>query len=214
LPATTIEEAAEAEPPSPAPCTEVVPSSAWFGPGMPASLERELIAFLGAHHGVAIVHWPRDASRVEHLADAGLPRLLLVDPLAGPPPEGGPLQDWLLAPADRQDVHERVARLFRRAAQRHNAACHPRLDDQCRLQAGDGCVQLAVSQRPLAEILLSHFEHPVSHEALLASEAANAPCSFASLQGRLARLCQCINPVRLEVVAVKGNAYMMRWCAG
>jgi hypothetical protein len=46
---------------------------------MPSSLERELTAFLGAHHGVAILHWPRDASRVEHLARVGVPRLLLVD---------------------------------------------------------------------------------------------------------------------------------------
>jgi hypothetical protein len=40
----------------------------WFGPSITASEERELMSFLGAHNGVAILCWPRDSAHLEHLA--------------------------------------------------------------------------------------------------------------------------------------------------
>jgi hypothetical protein len=67
------------------PHTEPVPCSVWFGPVVSASQEREFIDMLVSEHGVGVCCWPRDAARVEHLARAGVPRLLLVRPDAVPP---------------------------------------------------------------------------------------------------------------------------------
>jgi hypothetical protein len=199
----------EDEPPEPAAHHEVTPCSAWFGPGMPSSLERELMAFLGAHHGVAILHWPRDAVRVQHLARAGLPRLLLVDAAVEPPSGNSPLQDWLSFPANRNDIHDRVVALSRVVAERHASACRPVLDRDGRISVGDGWVALPSCVVGLAEMLVAEFERPVRRDTLMDNQA----CSLASLQGRVSRLCQCVNLLGLEVVAVSGDAYLMRRCA-
>jgi hypothetical protein len=199
----------EDEPPEPAAPHQITPCSAWFGPGMPSSLERELMAFLGAHHGVAILHWPRDAGRVEHLARAGLPRLLLVDASVEPPAGNDSLQDWLSSPASRNDIHDRVVSLSRIAAERQASACPPVLDRSGRISVGEGWVELASCVVTLAEMLVSQFGRPVRQDALMIGQA----CSLASIQGRVSRLCQCVNPLGLEVVAVPGDAYLMRRCA-
>jgi hypothetical protein len=208
----SIDREDEDEPPDPAGGRgrqQVASCSAWFGPGMPSSLERELMAFLGAHHGVAILHWPRDADRVDHLARAGLPRLLLVDASVEPPAGNGPLQDWLPSPASRQDIHDHVLTLSRVAAERHASSCEPVIDGEGRISVGGGCVELPPCVIALAEMLVSRFGRPVGRDVLMTCES----CSLASLQGRVSRLCQCVNPLGLEVVAVPGDAYLMRRCA-
>jgi hypothetical protein len=195
---------------------------------MPSSLERELMGFLGAHHGVAILHWPRDASRVEHLAQVGVSRLLLVDPSVEPPTGDRAQQDWLPSPAKRDDIHDRVVRLSRVSAERHASACQPMLDQAGHLSFVDSCVELPACVRPLAEMLVSHFGRPVSRQALLSGDQSEqgeqreqheqsvqreAPSSLSKLQARASRLCQCINPLGLEVAAAAGDTYVMRRCA-
>ena len=93
----------------------------WFGPVVPHSVTKGLIAELGAHQGVAVVHWPRDAGHVEHLARLGLPRLLLVGCWTNAPDDNGPLQDWLLWPATREEVHCRLMALYKRAVEGRTA---------------------------------------------------------------------------------------------
>jgi hypothetical protein len=67
------------------PARTSVPCSVWFGPIVTASEEREFIDMLVSRHGVGVCCWPRDEARIEHLARAGVPRLLLVGPDAIPP---------------------------------------------------------------------------------------------------------------------------------
>jgi hypothetical protein len=55
-----------------------MPSTVWFGPKGSESTERELIAFPGTHNGVAVLQWPRDASRSPRLFELGIPLLWLV----------------------------------------------------------------------------------------------------------------------------------------
>jgi len=114
----------ETEPPDPPVVpSEVVPSTVWFGPVVPPNVARELVADLGAHHGVAVLHWPRDAGHVEQLARLGLPRLLLVSRDADAPAGCGPLQDWLRWPATNDEIHVRLLALYRRAAEEQSAGC-------------------------------------------------------------------------------------------
>src|ERR1700730_5747898 len=64
----TMQAKQASKPPDPVPPgPTAVPSTVWFGPLVPPGVARELIAFLGAHHGVAVLHWRRDARHVEHL---------------------------------------------------------------------------------------------------------------------------------------------------
>lgn len=67
------------------PDTTPVRCTVWFGPIVSAKEEREFIHQLVSEHGVAVCCWPRDTERIEHLAEAGIPRLLLMRPDALPP---------------------------------------------------------------------------------------------------------------------------------
>jgi hypothetical protein len=86
------------------PDTSAVPCSVWFGPHVSASEEREFIDLLVIRHGVGVCCWPRDAVRIEHLAAAGVPRLLLVRPGASLP---APCehQACVCRTASREEVH-------------------------------------------------------------------------------------------------------------
>jgi hypothetical protein len=65
--------------------TTPVRCTVWFGPLVSAKEEREFIDHLVSEHGVAVCCWPRDTARIQHLAEADVPRLLLVRPDARPP---------------------------------------------------------------------------------------------------------------------------------
>ena len=81
-------------PDTPPSTTRPVPCSVWFGPVVTVAEEREFIDHLVSEHGVGVCCWPRDAARVEHLAAAGVPQLLLVGTDAIPPTPG-PRQSWV-----------------------------------------------------------------------------------------------------------------------
>jgi hypothetical protein len=92
------------------PDTTPVPCSVWFGPIVSASEEREFIDLLVTRHGVGVCCWPRDAVRVEHLAAAGVPRLLLVRPDATPPAPADH-QTCVCRTASKDEIHEALVGL-------------------------------------------------------------------------------------------------------
>jgi hypothetical protein len=107
-------------------CTEdrpatVVPCSVWFGPRVPLGTARELYAFLAARHGIAILHWPRDARHVETLAELGIPRLLLVHDISDTPDNADPNESWVRWPAPQEALHEALSGL----AERRHCASSP-----------------------------------------------------------------------------------------
>jgi two-component system, OmpR family, response regulator len=65
---------------------------------------------------VAHVAWPAEAHRRRELAAAGVPRLLIVDPVAAPPPSWDPDEDWVGADEDPADLAHREQTLRRRVA--------------------------------------------------------------------------------------------------
>ena len=94
------------------PDTAVVPCTVWFGPVVTPAEEREFIEHLVSEHGVGVCCWPRDAARAEHLAVAGVPRLLLVG-VDAIPPAPAPLQSWVRRNASNAEVHEALLSLCR-----------------------------------------------------------------------------------------------------
>ena len=87
-----------------------IPCSVWFGPVVSPVEERKLIDQLVAKRGVGVCCWPRDAERVEHLAAARIPRLLLVRP-DSVPPALAPQQAWVDSSASIEEIHDALVAL-------------------------------------------------------------------------------------------------------
>ena len=187
----------------------LVPSSVWFGPFVPDGLERDFMAFLGTHNGVAILTWPRDRAHCDHLTRAGLPRLLLVCPTTATPPVE-PLQDWLPSGASYTEIHDRLVALTRAAAERRRRAGPPTLDDQGQLHVGDASVAVPGPERALAQRLATGFEAPVAIAELTTAISDPSP---ASLQVRLWQLGRRLNPLGLEIASVPDGSYVLRRAA-
>jgi hypothetical protein len=92
------------------PSRAAIPCSVWFGPVVSAGEERELIDHLKSAHGVGVCCWPRDAARIEHLAAAEVPRLLLVGSDTTPPAPAA-RQAWIVKSASNVEIHEVLVRL-------------------------------------------------------------------------------------------------------
>ena len=92
------------------PSAGAIPCSVWFGPVVTPAEERELIEHLVSEHGVGVCCWPRDAARVEHLAAAKVPRLLLVRSDAVPPALA-PQQAWVDTAASNEEIHAALVAL-------------------------------------------------------------------------------------------------------
>ena len=93
------------------PHTPPIPRRVWFGPVVSAVEERTLIDELVAEHGVGVCCWPRDAERIEHLAAANVPRLLLVRSDAVPPAPAAQ-QAWVESTAGYDEIHEALRALW------------------------------------------------------------------------------------------------------
>ena len=64
-----------------------------------------------ALYGLELVRWPEDAILREHLARAGIPRLLLVGANAEPPLDLAANEDWVHWPASDEELESRARRL-------------------------------------------------------------------------------------------------------
>jgi len=188
------------------------PSTVWFGPQGPASVERELTAFLGSHNGVAVLQWPRDTDRGAHFSDLGIPCLWLVPELEDPPPVQSSLQEWLPRTASDDEVHSSLERLSEQGAAMRQAA-ELELDDEGWLHLGDHGVHLAPAAERLAAVLINHFDEAVE-DTLLAGESDTPAVNWwnSSLSSDLIHLDQFVNPLGLEVVPMPGHAHLLRRC--
>lgn len=189
----------------------VVPTSVWFTADLRGS-EQELLCFLGAHNGVAVLQWPRDAGRVDPLSRVGLPRLLLVHPSSNAWPGDGPLQKVLPFSADNDEIYKSLVLLAERAAERRSKARRPFVDERGCMRTPEGRVHLPPVALRLARALLADFGQPVGDDTLV-SDARCPSLKDRALQGHLARLCQLINPLGLEVAMAREDHHVMRWCA-
>lgn len=79
----------EGDPPDPTTAVaSVIACTVWFGPKVPQSAERELLAMLGSHNGVAVLQWPRDSDRAQRCRDLGIPTLCFMEDQAQLPTQG------------------------------------------------------------------------------------------------------------------------------
>ena len=113
---------------------------------------------------VVLLRWPQEVTRRARLAEAGVPRLLLIDEGEPPPVLEDCLEDWTRVPASETEVRARVAGLESRA--RSHTDPVPDLDHDGVLRFCGGWVSLPPVEARLTRALLDRFGAVVSRESL------------------------------------------------
>ena len=149
---------------------------------------------------VAIVHWPREAAHRATLAEAGLPRLLVVEP-GVPPPEVADDEDWIRAPADERDLAARLAGLRARCAAAHL--------DGGRLETTRGTVTLSPAEAAVTEVLLGAEGRVVARGALADAAAPHLAVTSRTVDDVVYRLRRRLRPVGLDVFVARGRGFTL-----
>ena len=102
---------------------------------------------------VEVLRWPDDAVRRWALANAHVPRLLVIDADVSAPLRVDDLEDVLCSSADAVEVAERLEALRRRAHLRSR----PTLDDHGLLRHDGRWVAIPDPQVPVVRLLVSRF---------------------------------------------------------
>jgi hypothetical protein len=200
----------EDDPPDPVPVeATAVACTVWFGAKVPAAAERELLAMLGSHNGVAVMQWPRDADRVQHCRDLGIPTLCFVPDSEQIPPSDNGLVEWLPSCASDDQVHSSLSRLSRFGETQRQAAI-PILDHE-RLHLGACQIHLDSAVCGLAAVLVANFDQAVD-DTFLRSVAREPKSSQRSLLRDLLWLDRDVNQIGLEVVPVNNHEHAIRRC--
>ncbi|HVM65171.1 MAG TPA: hypothetical protein VMU14_09945 [Acidimicrobiales bacterium] len=151
--------------------------------------------------GVVLVNWPEHADQVAALAQAGLPRLLLVATDADPPASVDASEDWVRLPADERDIAARVQRLTHRAL--GSATGPPVLDGNGRLHYSGSWVALSPIEARMASALVEQFGSVVTEDELGARGWPGGAWPPGALRVHLTRLRQRLAPLGLEVARVR-----------
>jgi hypothetical protein len=149
---------------------------------------------------VAVLRWPAEAAAVAMLRDAGLPRLLLVDPDAEPPLDADCRQDWVRTPADGREIELRRRALHWRA-RAHRPA--PTLDGYGRLLHGGRWAALSPVEDGLVRPLIASFGAVVPYATLVTSAWPDGAPSENALRLHFMRLRRKLQPLGLELRSVR-----------
>jgi hypothetical protein len=155
---------------------------------------------------VALLHWPRDQESRSQLAQAMLPRLLLVPPGERPPKPSDELEDWIRLPADERDVAARLRALSERAERSFEATVV--IEGGC-LRRGSTTLPLSPTEVRFASALVEHPGHLVSrHELTYNIWSGEAP-SAKALDDLAYRLRKRLAPIGLDLVSSRGRGFAL-----
>src|SRR5688500_5059966 len=130
-------------------------------PGEPAVGGRGVTPAVPAD--VPVLHHPHDDARRRRLAGAGVPRVLVVAEDADPPVCDDPIEDWLRAPVDPDELDDR-RRVVLGRYQRHTQGF--RIDPDGRLLVGAVAAPLTPLQRAVLFPLLHQLGRPVARSVV------------------------------------------------
>ena len=156
---------------------------------------------------VVLVRWPAEEERRGHLAEQGVPRLLLVEDGAAPPVAIDDLEDWIRVPADEVDLHARVENLNRRS--RSRVASVPDLDEDGVLRVGAAWVPLPPVEARLTTVLVERFGAVVSREALARAGWPEGAPGRNALDVHVLRLRRRVAPLGLAIRTVRSRGYLL-----
>jgi hypothetical protein len=149
---------------------------------------------------VVMLRWPDQAAQAADLRAAGIPRLLVVEPGAPPPPPADCLQDWVRLPIDHDDMRARLVALLSHTAVHPNA---PALDEYGQLTHRRRSVFLSPTEARIAGTLVASFGRLVPDGALIADAWPDGDGSVSKLRVHVTRIRQRIEPLGLTIRSQK-----------
>ena len=152
--------------------------------------------------GVLQLRWPAEAVQRPALAEAGIPRLWLVEGGAAPPEHTDCSEDWIRVPAPEADVRARAASLAARADR-------PAVDTDGVLRWRSRLVSLPPLEHRLIDALLGRYEAVVSREALARAGWPDGSPGRNALDVHVLRLRRRIAPLGLVIRTVRSRGYLL-----
>jgi hypothetical protein len=153
---------------------------------------------------VELVRWPVEAARRDHLANAGIPRLLLVAQHADLPGHLDLDEDWVREPVTPDDLHARLEHLRHLAAVLHREE-HLHVDDQHVLHRGDLTARLSVTEARIVEVLLAH--RMVTRRQLRDAWPDDVDVRPGAVDAAVSRLRKRVRGLGLQIRPVRGEGY-------
>ena len=153
------------------------------------------------------MRWPQEAERRGRLADAEVPRVLLMDAGVRPPDPVDCLEDWVHLPADDEEVAARAESVARRAAL--HAGPVAQLDDDGVLRFGGRWTSLPPVETRLTAALLHRFGAVVSRDALARAGWPEGAPGRNALDVHVLRLRRRLAPVGLAIRTVRSRGYLL-----
>jgi DNA-binding response OmpR family regulator len=164
-----------------------------------------------ALHGAELLRWPVEDALRQHLARAGIPRLLLVEGAQPPPADLRPDEDWLRAPATVADVEARAVALVRRVRERAHEGVW--VEGNRVLHRGSATAVLSEAEALVASLLLDAPGQVVRRELLAAQLwPGREPPGRRALDAVVGRLRRRLAGLGIRVESVRSRG--VRLCLG
>jgi DNA-binding response OmpR family regulator len=160
---------------------------------------------------VVTLRWPTEEMRRRVLADAGVPRLLVVEGEQSPPTDLDELEDWIRVPALEMDRRARVERLRTRLAGSEPRQGPPTIDEDGLVHVGPSWVSVPPVEARLAAVLIEHFGAVVSRPELSSAAWPGGAAQRNALDVRILRLRRRIEDLGLAIKTVRSRGYLMEW---
>ncbi len=162
---------------------------------------------------VVTLRWPAEDARRVALAEAGIPRLLVVDGDKPPPHVSDALEDWIRVPALEVDRRARVEALRRRADIEITDDL-PTIDGDGIVRAGRSWVSVPPVEARLAALLIERFGAVVSREELGEAAWPDGLAQRNALDVRILRLRRRIEELGLVIRTIRSRGYLLEWHHG
>ena len=169
---------------------------------------RAVSAALASVDGVRLLRWPADDHIRTALADAGVPRILLIAPGAAPPEHWDELEDWVRLPLDPDELQGRARTLRRRA----RASDRPWFDGDGLLRVGERWFDLPAGPRAVVALLVARFGEVVYDDELAKAYLESGGSARESARKTMiVRVRQRLTDMGLELHNVRDAGYLLDW---
>ena len=156
--------------------------------------------------GVALIRWPSEAGDRWRIAEAGLPRLLLVEAGAAPPDSWESDEDWIRVPADPVDLHHRAETLRRRWAA---VEADVVIDDDGLVWRDGSWAALAPIELALVEWLVDRQGQVVRRDDLEQAAWPDEGHGSRALDRAISRARVKLHPLGLEIHRIPSCGYLL-----
>lgn len=159
---------------------------------------------------VVSLSWPLEEERRRTLAEAGVPRLLVIAQDQDPPLIESPLEDWIRVPAAETDRSARIEALLRRVSGVDDRD-QPTIDADGLVRVGRAWVAVPPVEASLAKPLIQRFGAVVSRAELIDAAWPDGVGERNVLDVRILRLRRRLDQIGLVIRTVRSRGYLLEW---